>query len=174
MVINFPSATVEIMGWSCPGNHPSCSAGNESVMLGDITIAQEIYIACAADAPDRPRPLQRLTVQLEALWNDLKHFPWRITVLTLRERFREDAEAGDVTRYRVVGEHHGHDPAESGARSCSQAMTHAALCHRIGRCDRVAVLEERLVRGRPASPWALSGCSWTASPYNLQMSRWRS
>ena len=44
----------------------------------------------ASDAPHRPRLLQRLTVQLEALWNDLKHFPWRITALTLRERFRED------------------------------------------------------------------------------------
>ena len=66
-----------------------------------------------------------------------------------------DAEAGDVTRYRVVGEHHGHDPAESVHGSCSQAMTHSALCHRIGRCDRVAVLEERLVRGRPAHPWAV-------------------
>ena len=47
-------------------------------------------LSTPADAPDRPRPLQRLTVQLEALWNDLKHFPWRITALTLRERFRED------------------------------------------------------------------------------------
>lgn len=66
-----------------------------------------------------------------------------------------DAEAGDVTRYRVVGEHHGHDPAESVHGSCSQAMTHAALCHSIGRCDRVAVLEERFAAGRPVHPWAV-------------------
>ena len=47
-------------------------------------------LSTPADAPDRPRPLQRLSVQLEALWNDLSHFPWRTTALTLRERFRED------------------------------------------------------------------------------------
>lgn len=47
-------------------------------------------LSTPADAPERPRPLQRLSVQLDALWNDLTHFPWRITALTLRERFRED------------------------------------------------------------------------------------
>jgi membrane protein len=30
------------------------------------------------------------TVQLDALMQDLRHFPWRNTALTLRERFRED------------------------------------------------------------------------------------
>ena len=47
-------------------------------------------LSTPADAPERPRPLHRLSVQLDALWSDLKHFPWRTTALTLRERFRED------------------------------------------------------------------------------------
>ena len=32
----------------------------------------------------------RFLAQLDGLWHDLSHFPWRTTALTLRERFRED------------------------------------------------------------------------------------
>lgn len=66
-----------------------------------------------------------------------------------------DAEAAAVTRYRVVAERDGHAPCESVHGSCSLAMAHADLRHRAGRCDRLAVLEERYVRGRPAHPWAV-------------------
>jgi len=65
-----------------------------------------------------------------------------------------DAEAADVTRYRVAAERDGHAPCESVHGSCSLAMAHADLKRRLG-ADRLAVLEERYVRGRPAHPWAV-------------------
>ena len=48
-----------------------------------------MFESARSTSPRRPWSL-RLMLELRHFWRSLMRFPWRVTALTLRERFRED------------------------------------------------------------------------------------